>query len=236
VKNNRKNSLAKSLEENLSIINLKYDDNREMSDDDKRLLERKPKFVEVDYLNLLPNPPANNSSETKQELEQVRKRVERVEKSPELKNLVMAIDINPDVPFEKIAKKHGIKFPAREMDRIYYHIIEPIMWQLKWKYNRPRPYQLAKKLGMDFKHFESPRKTHYTPSYPSGHAMYGYLVALILSDMYPEHVKEWMEAAKVVGDARVNQGVHYPSDMKASAYITKLIWDDIKDKYENILT
>ena len=232
MKNNRKNSLAKSLEENLSIINLKYDDNREMSDDDKRLLERKPKFVEVDYLNLLPNPPANTSSETRQELEQVRKRVERVDKNPELKNLVMAVDINPDIPFEKIARKHGIKFPTKELDRVYYHIVEPIMWQLKWKYNRPRPYQLAEKLGMDFKHFESKRKTHHTPSYPSGHSLYGYLVALILSDMYPEHVKEWMEAAKVVGDARVGQGVHFPSDNKASAYITKMIWDDLRDNYK----
>ena len=144
-----------------------------MSDDDKRLLERKPKFVEVDYLNLLPNPPTNTSSETRQELEQV-----------------------------------------------------------KWKYNRPRPYQLAKKLGMDFKHFESPRKTHHTPSYPSGHSMYGHLVANILSDMYPDHEKEWTEAAKMVGDARVGQGVHFPSDNKASAYITKSIWDDVKDNYK----
>ena len=91
MKNNRKNALAKSLEENLSIINLKYDDKKEMSDKDKRMMEKKPKLVKVDYLNLLPNPPANNSSETKQELEQIRKRVARTDNSPELKNLVMAI-------------------------------------------------------------------------------------------------------------------------------------------------
>jgi hypothetical protein len=234
VTKNRKNSLIMSLAENLSIIDMKFDDPKNMDDRMKKLVKQKPKLVTIDYMSMLPNPPDNNSAEVKQELVQVKKKTEQLKKNKELEKSVRMIDIDADFPLKKIAEKNGVEYPQKLADKLWRDVLAPLQMQLKWKYNRPRPYQLAKKLGIDFKHMET--KTHHTPSYPSGHAVHGFFTSFLLSDMYPEYTGEWMRAGKEVGMARVYQGVHFPSDVDAAFYIAKKIWDDVKDKYKNILT
>jgi acid phosphatase (class A) len=223
-----------SLAENLSIIDMKYDDPKNMDERMVKLIEQKPKLVTIDYLNLLPNPPANNSPEIKRELMQLKKKREQLQKNKSLQNFIKIIDVDADFPMKKIAEKYGLEYPQKLADKLWRDVLSPIQMQLKWKFNRPRPYQLAKKLGIDLDHIET--KTHHTPSYPSGHAVHGYFTAFLLSDLYPKHEDEWMQAGKEVAMARMYQGVHFQSDTDAAFYIAKKIWNDIKDKYKNILT
>jgi len=234
VRKNRKNSLIMSLADNLSIIDMKYDDVDNIDERQRKLLEEKPKLITIDYLNMLPNPPDNNSAEVKQELVQVKKKTEQLQKNKELQNKIRIVDLDADFPLKKIAEKHGLEYPQKLADKLWRDMLSPMQMQLKWKYNRPRPYQLAKKLGFDLEHIET--KTHHTPSYPSGHAVHGFFTSFLLSDMYPKYTGEWMEAGKEVGMARVYQGVHFPSDVDAAFYIAKKVWDDVKDKYKTILT
>jgi len=53
-------------------------------------------------------------------------------------------------------------------------------------------------------------------SYPSGHAMVGWLLGLTLVDMVPERRAEILARAGDYGRARNICGVHYPSDVEAS--------------------
>ncbi len=83
--------------------------------------------------------------------------------------------------------------------------------KIKYKYNRPRPYQIAEHYGIDdFKIHEL--DTAKTPSYPSGHALQGRLIGLILTDKDPEHQNEYMAVSQRISDSRIMARAHYPSD------------------------
>lgn len=64
-------------------------------------------------------------------------------------------------------------------------------------------------------------------SYPSGHAMNGYVAALLLADLIPDHQRAILERGVRYGENRVACGVHHPTDVEqgrrlAIAYIEAL--------------
>lgn len=55
----------------------------------------------------------------------------------------------------------------------------------------------------------------YSPSYPSGHATVGAMLAIVLADMVPERRSALFECGWEYGEARIVSGVHFPSDVEA---------------------
>ena len=98
---------------------------------------------------------------------------------------------------------------------------------LKYKYNRPRPIQLAEYHGVELNEFET--TTSNTPSYPSGHALQSMGVVLAAIELYPnEELKEiLLKMANDVADSRIAGGLHLPSDndyaVEIARYINKSI-------------
>lgn len=86
-----------------------------------------------------------------------------------------------------------------------------LITKMKWLYNRPRPYQIAAKHGVDFLPMSS--KTAHTPAYPSGHTIQAYLLASRLSELAPQHRKVFMKLAHMISYSRVVGGYHWPSDI-----------------------
>lgn len=80
---------------------------------------------------------------------------------------------------------------------------------LKAHYARPRPFVADSTL-----HPVCEQKRE--PSYPSGHAMVGYLEALTVAQMVPERAADILARADAYAHSRVICGVHYPSDTAAS--------------------
>ena len=89
---------------------------------------------------------------------------------------------------------------------------DPIIMKLKKHFNRPRPKVLAKKMGVKMKDIEL--ETMKTPSYPSGHSVQGYLIAMTLSDKYPKKRDKLMKTAKDISYSRNIARAHYRSDSK----------------------
>jgi len=87
----------------------------------------------------------------------------------------------------------------------------------KVRYNRARPYQVSDKI-------EKP-KTHTidTPSFPSGHSIESFGIAVALAHKFPDKKKALMDVAEKISDARVEMGVHYPSDKKVGKQIGEMI-------------
>jgi acid phosphatase (class A) len=52
-------------------------------------------------------------------------------------------------------------------------------------------------------------------SYPSGHATFGYMAAILLAQMVPEKRTELFARGREFGQNRIVDGVHYPSDIAA---------------------
>lgn len=80
---------------------------------------------------------------------------------------------------------------------------------LKAHYARPRPFVADNTL-----HPVCDKKRE--PSYPSGHAVVGYMEALTVAQMVPEQAAAILARADAYAHNRVICGVHYPSDIAAS--------------------
>ena len=112
--------------------------------------------------------------------------------------------------FRNYLAKHDLEI---DLDRIkdISDEADSIILSLKRFYNRPRPKVLADKLGIGFTFF--PLKTAETPSYPSGHAIHGRLVAKLVADEAPfQHRADILRLGDDIGEGRMVAGAHYPSD------------------------
>ena len=200
-----------------NIVSMKYSDNippeKKVSD-----------LVSIDWKNVLPEPPENNSQITREEIQEVSELSDK--RTDRQVELVMVVDKDIRVMFERLLKDNNLSYPAEKIKKIYDTIVFPVIINLKWQYNRPRPYQLAPKFGVKIDYI--PTDTINTPSYPSGHTAYATIIASVLSEMYPEFSSEFYELVNVAGKAREIQGVHYESDNDASMVIVGALWQDIK--------
>ena len=158
-------------------------------------------------------PPSDNSTTTKGEIIELTK-------IPVRENFVKQMDDGKKV-FENIVGKDPlIQKLINESDKISDKI--------KNHHKRPRPKVLAKKMGIKMKDIEL--DTMKTPSYPSGHSIQGYLIALALSDKYPNKEKKLMKAAKDISYSRRVARAHYKSDSIFGEQIGKDIYKHIKNK------
>jgi len=170
-----------------------------------------------DFMNT--NPPKNDSEEAMDELM-------LLDSLPVIEEFVKTTDdIFPY--FEKYFKEKDLEFPKEELKDIVKDT-SPIILKLKYHYNRPRPQQLANAKGLEF--HEEPLDSSKTPSYPSGHATQGRLIANILGDKYPEHKSEISKLGNEIGTGRLVAKVHYPSDDLFGKELGDVMYKYIKDK------
>lgn len=143
---------------------------------------------------------------------------------PELLDIQMAQNTHPE-PGEleesydddfTWAFKELITSAGHQYDDTYFKVLmdeaASITIRLKYRFNRPRPVQLAYYLGIDIKQFNS--STAKTPSFPSGHSAQSTLHALVLADQFPDLKDKLMKIADKVSESRLVGGHHFPSDIK----------------------
>ena len=92
---------------------------------------------------------------------------------------------------------------------------------LKNIYRRSRPYQADSTL-----HPVCPLSTEPT-SYPSGHSLSGYLLALTLIQIAPEKRQQIFDRADEYAHNRLVCGVHYASDIEASRKLAYAIFGSL---------
>jgi len=178
----------------------------------------------IDWKNILQSPPSNLSKTTYQELELL-SRLTKNRTSKEEK-LVYDIDKDMDSPFELLCKSYSVDYPKTEIEELY-HLIRPILLNVKGYYNRPRPNQLASYFGLKIDVIVT--DTHHTASYPSGHTVYSKLVSLILKDRYNQIDQSKLDnIVNQTTKARMLQGVHYPSDCDASLIFSTCLFNQLK--------
>jgi len=109
--------------------------------------------------------------------------------------------------------------------------VVPLVVKLKYHYQRVRPYQLSHILSMRLYPFES--QTSMTPSYPSGHSVQSKLYADVLGNKYPKYYKQLQALAADISESRLAMGIHYPSDILFSEYVSELVLNhpEFKKKY-----
>jgi len=163
------------------------------------------------------NPPKNSSIQTYQELLYLKDLPEDdayVEEHDDIEKI-----------FEEVCKENNVTFPK---DLVHSLLKSRSMLQLKYHYNRPRPFQLAKyyniKLG------EHVMESMKTPSYPSGHSAQGILIGKVLQTKLPINTDAFIEAGKRISYSRNLGRAHYPSDSKLGSIIGSSMYEHIKHK------
>ena len=160
--------------------------------------------------------PANSSDETKTELEYLVKVTKQAD-DDDFKFCKLLEHYHYD--FLAVAgRKLGLDVTAEQIKNWCFDI-DPVLFYLKDKFNRPRPYQLANELGLEL--YAIITTDANSAAYPSGHSL-DFLVTLYhFGKMKPEAAEEIDEFYHEIKRVRELSGVHYPSDRKISEYLFK---------------
>ena len=170
----------------------------------------------------LSTPPPKNSSDV------TLKEMLSIEQLPNNLKLIKSADKIKKY-FKDFLIKKGLRFPNEEVSTLL-HDSRPILYKLKYHYNRPRPVQVASALGLKF--HEQPLATSKTPSYPSGHSAQGILIGKYLATVYPKHSTEIMKLANDISNSRLIAKVHFPSDSKFGLQIGIALFKHLQNSAE----
>ena len=145
----------------------------------KRLESDKGAFKDFEVEEWKSRPfPKNDSEEVRKELLILQSMV--ADRDMEVaKDFMLEVDKKIKLPFKRYFKKNELDLRLIDKAKKLVDNSSPIILELKLHYNRVRPYKLASKMNFERQLAFTivPLKTANSPSYPSGHATQGMLVA-----------------------------------------------------------
>ena len=181
-----------------------------------------PIFVDpakIDLALVLMPPPSNTSQKTKDELSEIHS-IERNRTSA----MIAAAeydDVHEDIFLYSAVLDSSFQpqqFPlTMSLSAHLRNDASLIDNPLKRRFGRPRPYNLDSSL-------HAICETNKENSYPSGHALNGYLYAYALAQIVPEKQAEILKRADEYAHNRLVCEAHYPTDIEASRRIALVIF------------
>ena len=170
---------------------------------------------------LLPEPPKNSSRQTMDELQEIAHRQSMLSEFD--KKVYKNTDKDTAYYVKQYLDEQDLEWDEDVAEDIM-DTVKHIGRHYKNHFNRPRPYQVAEKLGVEIDDMET--TTVNSPAYPSNHALQARMVALYYGDKFPAHKKYLLRAADMSAEGRVNAGVHYPSDKQVAYLIADTLFDN----------
>tara|TARA_B110000459_G_C16390794_1_gene394154 strand:- start:59 stop:700 length:642 start_codon:yes stop_codon:yes gene_type:complete len=167
-------------------------------------------------------PPTNTSEVTRLELLELKNLQAQ---HPEPAKLQKDYDDDFLWAFKKICKDNNLDFDKKFMKALIKEAGNIII-KLKYKFNRPRPFQLASVHCIDLIKYDS--ETAKTPSYPSGHTTQGKILAIYLSKLYPEFKDQFDAVSDTISLSRMVGCHHFPSDITYGNQIATWMSSNIK--------
>jgi len=175
--------------------------------------------------------PKNSSKVTQEELNQLVDYLKELVGNSEYINRYRYYDESLERTFADILTSMNLGEEAiNAVDSLLDESI-PLLAKLKYHYQRPRPYQLAKEYKLRLFPYES--YTANSPSFPSGHTFQSALICYVLGNYFPDKFDYFENLAKDIEYSRLYLGLHYQSDNDFSLYCVELITKDkeFKAKY-----
>ena len=173
-----------------------------------------PQFLRVpphEFVALFVAPPAANSAQTRQELDELlaiqerRTQAEvdaaRADRKTEVWQFAGALGLAPG----QVEDLDSLGDLAEQVE----DDVRPYVRAAKHRFLRLRPYEVEPRIEPCIENVRGDL------SYPSGHATYGYVMAFLLADLVPERRQELISRAQDFARQRAVCGVHFPSDLEA---------------------
>ncbi|HEY0257847.1 MAG TPA: phosphatase PAP2 family protein [Candidatus Methylacidiphilales bacterium] len=172
----------------------------------------------VDLKSLLPDPPANGSDTTKQEIDLILQK--QAARTPEeVARIKREVHLDVwlfDTPLGPWFTKKDLPATTALFDRVNA-TEHPIIDQAKKFWHRPRP-------PLQDKRVHPPIDLPKNDSYPSGHSTVGNLDALILAELAPDLKDQLLARGEQIGTDRIIGGVHFPSDVAAGQTLAQALF------------
>jgi hypothetical protein len=138
--------------------------------------------------------------------------VRRCVKNPSLTDKFLKIsDKDSEEVFKKFLKDEDIDWD--ELDKVFKEF-DGIMLRQKFKYDRKRPFVYFKDRGENIE-----TESAHSPSFPSGHTAFAYLISSYFSNLFPEKAMQLQTIAEMIAQSRIENGVHFPSDIDAGRFL-----------------
>tara|TARA_R110002020_G_scaffold186223_1_gene384227 strand:- start:6 stop:1139 length:1134 start_codon:yes stop_codon:yes gene_type:complete len=131
--------------------------------------------------------------------------------------------------FIPLIRKNNVSISEDYVKKILKESTKFIM-EMKYHYNRPRPFQIAKIYDIDLNGTEL--DSMRTPSYPSGHAVQGYLVAKLLSKVDLKNSKEYIDMGEKIANSRIIGKAHFPSDKEFGRKVANVLFEGLVNNLE----
>ena len=166
----------------------------------------------MELLSQIPiiDPPHNDSIQTQDEIDELLI-LQKNRTADDINRINNQLDLKQTIGHFGITNKNVLEIIGG-----FIMSMEGIVMSFKLHHNRIRPSYLESKLKPSI---DVPEH----PSFPSGHALQGYLIAEILTDKYPENAEINFKVARDIARNREIAGVHYPSDSEYGRKISKII-------------
>jgi len=176
----------------------------------------------------IPEPPANSEHRTITELELLENISNSLKESD--MELIQKYDGKDFISaFMEILDQHNLDYDKNEIDNLIKDV-ETITLKEKYKFNRPRPTQLAERFGYELNTENyNKSKTASTPSYPSGHASQSRFLCTYLSEKYPKHKNKFSKLANEISMSRVKGLLHYPTDILAGELLGQHLYEQYRE-------
>ena len=172
----------------------------------------------IDVLALLPPPPVAWPLEQAADLDEVR----AVHASAPSNEVAIALEEDRHPSIFSFTPAVGLFFQPGKLpvtEQFFQRVSKDANHYLdigKYHWQRPRPFQV------------DPSLTPPTPpkgySYPSGHAAFGTLNALILAEIFPQKRDTLLTLGRDMGWHRVMLADHYPSDIYAGRVVGQALF------------
>ncbi len=156
------------------------------------------------------DPPVNSSEATRKDLDELLE-LQKNRTKAQQKAIESHLEF-PGVSAMIASAAHRKLDKAPKTRALLVHVerdASVAVFNAKKRFNRARPHQLEPKLKPCI---DVPPH----PAYPSGHAIWGEVVARTLSEIFPDDRAALTAAGVEIGHEREIAGVHYPGDSAAS--------------------
>ncbi len=167
--------------------------------------------------------PSNDSDVTKRDLKQLLKLTREATKEDIAFSKFVDDENNIAELFLNLLAENGYEESLSEYYRIDNQTLS-LLFYLKEIINRPRPYQLAHHFGLPI--YPLIRTDAMTASYPSGHALVGFVMSEYYSRKYPQLSSSLKSLGEKIAFSREVVAIHYPSDTEVSRLICDIIFEN----------
>ena len=123
---------------------------------------------------------------------------------------------SPKKVFKQYCKKNNIQVDWDEIKEKLKKV-KTITHDLKKRYKRPRPKKYLKNSILNNTH------DMFSYSFPSGHTCTARFVAELLSKMHPEHTSDFLMISDLIGQSRLENGVHYETDVLWGKFLGEVL-------------